>query len=86
MHSFSFFILFDVRYLEISLDTCFIYLFFFFIPSYLKNITSLRVGYDDPYIYIYVYHVYIVSIYRAKNIKQISIFPIRKKLREIIRD
>lgn len=62
MHSFFFFILFDVRYLEISLDTCFIYLFFFFIPSYLKNITSLRVGYDDPYIYICISRVHCIDI------------------------
>lgn len=65
VHSFSFFILFDVRYLEISLDTCFIYLFFF--SFHLKNITSLGYELDTMihiYIsmYIYVYRVHCIDI------------------------
>lgn len=72
---------FDIwKYLSILV--LFIYFFFHSIVFKEYYVSWIRVGYDDPYIYIYVYHVYIVSIYRAKNIKQISIFPIRKKLRD----
>lgn len=55
---FSFFILFDVRYLEISLDTFALFIYFFFSFHLIQRIlVSLRVGYD-----IYVYRVYTVSI------------------------